>query len=85
MRKNKIEILNEENELTVKRIHLLVTDLCSRNCPNCCNKCYSLNDVPVVTDEELSKLKISEKKLRNDWEDEKRINDEISKKKEESI
>lgn len=49
------EILNEENELTVKRIHLLVTDLCSRNCPNCCNKCYSLNDVPVVTDEELSK------------------------------
>lgn len=49
------EILNEKNEKTVKRIHLLVTDLCSRNCPNCCNKCYSLNDIPVVTDEELSK------------------------------
>ena len=49
------EILNENNEKTVKRIHLLVTDLCSRNCPNCCNKCYSLNDIPVVTDEELSK------------------------------
>lgn len=49
------EILNEKNEKTVKRIHLLVTDLCSRNCPNCCNKCYSLNDVPVVTDEELRK------------------------------
>lgn len=50
-----VEILNEKNELTVKRIHLLVTDFCSRNCPNCCNKCYSLNDIPVVTDEELSK------------------------------
>ena len=37
----------------------------------------------IEIDEELSKLKISEKKLRNDWEDEKRINDEISKKKEE--
>ena len=49
------EILNEKNEKTVKRIHLLVTDLCTRNCPNCCNKCYSLNDIPVVTDEELSK------------------------------
>ena len=47
------EILNEKNEQTVKRIHLLVTDLCSRNCPNCCNKCYSLNDIPVVTDEEF--------------------------------
>lgn len=49
------EILNERNENTVKRIHLLVTDLCSRNCPNCCNKCYSLNDIPVVTEDELSK------------------------------
>lgn len=49
------EILNEKNEKTVKRIHLLVTDLCSRNCPNCCNKCYSLSDIPVVTDEELRK------------------------------
>ncbi len=49
------DILNEKIEETVKRIHLLVTDLCSRNCPNCCNKCYSLNDIPVVTDEELSK------------------------------
>ena len=50
-----IEILNEKNEETVKRIHLLVTNLCTRNCPNCCNKCYSLNDIPVVTEEELSK------------------------------
>lgn len=49
------DILNEKTDETVKRIHLLVTDLCSRNCPNCCNKCYSLNDIPVVTDEELSK------------------------------
>lgn len=49
------EILNEKTEETVKRIHLLVTGLCSRNCPNCCNKCYSLNDIPVITDEELSK------------------------------
>lgn len=45
--------LNEKTEETVKKIHLMVTNLCTRNCPNCCNKCYSLNDVPVVTDDEL--------------------------------
>ena len=45
--------LNEKTEETVKKIHLMVTNLCTRNCPNCCNKCYSLNDIPVVTDDEL--------------------------------
>ena len=47
--------LNEKTEETVKKIHLMVTNLCTRNCPNCCNKCYSLNDIPVVTDDELIK------------------------------
>lgn len=45
--------LNEKTEETEKKIHLLVTNLCTRNCPNCCNKCYSLNDIPVVTEDEL--------------------------------
>jgi len=38
---------------TEKVIHLLVTSLCNRNCKYCCNKQYSLNDIPYVTDEEL--------------------------------
>ena len=48
-------ILNEKTKETEKKIHLLVTNLCSRNCPNCCNKCYSLDDIPVVTDDELKR------------------------------
>lgn len=47
------DILNEKTEETVKRIHLLVTNLCSRNCPNCCNKCYPLSDIPVIAKDEL--------------------------------
>lgn len=41
-----------------ERIHLLVTTMCARNCPHCCNKQYDLNKVPYVTDEELSKAKM---------------------------
>lgn len=36
-----MHILNERTEETSKRIHLMVTNLCSRHCPDCCNKCYS--------------------------------------------
>ena len=46
-------ILNERNENTEKVIHLLVTSLCVRNCKHCCNRQYSLNDIPYVTDDEL--------------------------------
>ena len=45
--------LNEYNDKTKKVIHLMVTSLCLRNCPHCCNKQYDLNDIPYVTDEEL--------------------------------
>lgn len=45
--------LNERNDNTKKVIHILVTSLCDRNCPHCCNKQYDLNDIPYVTDEEL--------------------------------
>ena len=48
-----MSILNEKTEETSKKIHLMVTNLCSRHCPNCCNKCYSLDDIPLVTEEEL--------------------------------
>ena len=46
-------ILNDYNDKTKKVIHLMVTSLCLRNCPHCCNKQYDLNDIPYVTDEEL--------------------------------
>lgn len=45
--------LNDRTEKTKKIIHLMVTSLCDRNCPYCCNKQYDLNDIPYVTDEEL--------------------------------
>ena len=48
-----MSILNEKTEETSKKIHLMVTNLCSRHCPNCCNKCYSLDDIPLVTENEL--------------------------------
>ena len=45
--------LNDRTEFTKGVIHLLVTSLCNRNCRYCCNKFYSLDDIPQVTDEEL--------------------------------
>ena len=45
--------LNEKNINTEKIIHIMVTSLCNRNCPDCCNYQYNLNDIPYVTDEEL--------------------------------
>jgi len=50
--------LNEYNQKTKKVIHLMVTSLCLRNCPYCCNKQYDLNDIPYVTDEELKECEI---------------------------
>jgi MoaA/NifB/PqqE/SkfB family radical SAM enzyme len=45
--------LNDRNEKTKGVIHLMVTSLCNRHCKYCCNRFYSLDDVPQVTDEEL--------------------------------
>lgn len=50
--------LNEKNENTEKVIHLLVTTLCDRNCKYCCNKQYSFDEIPTVTDEELRNAEI---------------------------
>ena len=50
-------VLNEKTEETVKKIHLLTTRLCSRNCPNCCNLLYTDDIVPFVSDEELKQCK----------------------------
>lgn len=47
--------LNEKTNKTEKVIHLMVTSLCDRNCPYCCNMQYDLNSIPYVTDEELRK------------------------------
>lgn len=46
-------MLNERSEKTKKIIHLMVTTLCKRKCPHCCNNQYDLKDIPYVTDEEL--------------------------------
>ena len=51
-------MLNEKNDKTKKIIHLMVTSLCLRNCPHCCNKQYDLNEIPYVTDEELKECEI---------------------------
>lgn len=48
-------ILNEKNDITEKIIHIMITSLCNRKCPNCCNNQYDLNEIPYVTKEELSK------------------------------
>lgn len=45
--------LNEKTHKTEKIIHIMTTSLCNRNCENCCNKQYNLNDIPYVTDAEL--------------------------------
>lgn len=50
--------LNDYNEKTKKVIHLMVTSLCLRDCPDCCNKQYSLDDVAYVTDEELKQCEV---------------------------
>ncbi len=45
--------LNEKTEITQKKIHLMVTSLCDRTCPDCCNNQYDLNTIPYVIHEEL--------------------------------
>ena len=45
--------LNDVTEKTKGIIHLMITSLCARNCRYCCNKAYSLDDIPHVTDDEL--------------------------------
>lgn len=47
--------LNEKNSNTEQIIHIMVTTLCNRNCKDCCNKQYNLNDIPQVTEEELKR------------------------------
>jgi len=51
-------ILNEQTEKTKKVIHLMVTPFCNRDCKYCCNKQYSLDDIPRVTDEELMEAEV---------------------------
>lgn len=45
--------LNDRTQKTQGVIHLMVTTMCARDCPYCCNKQYDLNEVPLATDEEL--------------------------------
>lgn len=50
--------LNEYNDKTKKKIHLMVTSLCNRKCKYCCNNQYDLNDIPYVTHEELKEADV---------------------------
>lgn len=50
-------ILNEKNDNTKEVIHLMITDKCNRKCPDCCNNQYNINDIPIITSEELSEAK----------------------------
>lgn len=52
------DILNEATEITEKIIRLMVTPLCRRDCEFCCNKQYSIADVPTVSDEELQRAEV---------------------------
>lgn len=38
-----------------KIIHLFILNECTHHCKMCCNKQYSIDDIPVVTVEELKK------------------------------
>ena len=50
-------ILNEKNDYNKKVIHLMITDRCDRKCPDCCNNQYDLNEIPIITNEELSEAR----------------------------
>ena len=39
--------------MKTENIHLMITPLCDRTCKYCCNNSYTLNDIPIITDEEL--------------------------------
>ena len=43
--------------MPITTAHIMVTSLCTRNCPYCCNKQYDLNDVPYITSEEIDQMK----------------------------
>ena len=36
-----------------KIIHLFITNKCTHNCKNCCNKQYDIDKIPVITVDEL--------------------------------
>lgn len=37
-------------------LHLMVTNLCNRNCKHCCNNKYPLEDIPIVSDEDFESV-----------------------------
>ena len=45
--------LNEVNEKNKKVIHLMITGMCLRNCKDCCNKQYDINNIPIISKIEL--------------------------------
>ena len=50
--------LNEKNKITEKIIHLMVTPLCDRKCPHCCNNQYDFDEIQHITNEELLNTEI---------------------------
>ena len=43
--------------MPITTAHIMVTSLCARNCPYCCNKQYDLNSIPCITNDELKQMK----------------------------
>ena len=50
--------LNDKNEQTKYKIHLMITTLCNRSCPDCCNFQYDIDNIPTVTEKELREAKV---------------------------
>lgn len=48
-----IDYFNGKTDEDKKIIHLYILNKCSHHCKLCCNKEYSIEDIPVVTVEEL--------------------------------
>lgn len=50
--------LNEKTAKTEKVIHLLITTICDRNYKYCCNKQYTFDEIPYVTNDELKTAEV---------------------------
>lgn len=51
------EFFNGKTEEDKKKIHLFLTNKCTHNCEFCCNKEYSIEEIPVIL---VSELKLAE-------------------------
>lgn len=48
--------MNIEKESEKPVLHLMVNNTCTNHCPLCCNKQYDVDEIPVVTVEEMKNI-----------------------------